>query len=106
MKQELYSLVADSLTEDQYNKEYQPTGDALLDSAYFRWPDQDGLYYKGARIVLDNGLGGRIAGMTVEKEEHGIELYPPNSGYNQTAAYLYYAGNAPSPVTLKFTLTP
>lgn len=106
MKQELYSLVAESIPESQYNEEYQPTGDALLDSAYFRWPDQDGLYYKGARIVLDNGLGGRIAGATVQEDKEGIELASFDSNGARKQAYLYYAGNAPSPVTLKFTLIP
>jgi len=80
-----------------------------MQSMYIRWPDEDGAdhydYYYGAKIVKD-GAGGRIAGATVEKEHKGIELFPPDSDHDQTAAYLYYAGNAPSPVTLKFTLTP
>ena len=63
-------------------------------------------YYKGGVIARDEGVDGYIgaiiagASMDSQDESSGVEI-PQNS-----LAYLYYAGNAPSPVKLTFTLTP
>lgn len=62
------------------------------------------VYYRGARIYnTTTELGGRIGGaelLSSSEEASGIELpyaWPAN---------LYYAGTAPSPVKLKFTMKP
>lgn len=63
-------------------------------------------YYKGATIAYQDGsvwLGGKIGGAELlgsSAPVKGITL-----PYNEHAN-LYYAGTAPAPVTLRFTLTP
>ena len=62
------------------------------------------IYYRGARIYnTDTELGGRIGGAELlgsSAPVEGIEL-----PYQQSAN-LYYAGTAPSPVKLRFTMKP
>lgn len=50
---------------------------------------------------------GKIAGAIVDAEGNGIEiLYHKDSGERYSAGYFYYAGNAPAPTKISFTLTP
>ena len=80
---------------------------------YFpRTPDEENLdeynkYYKGAVIAtIENGSyvsGGRIGGAeltTMDENTSGVTLM------NSEKANLYYAGTAPSPLKIKFQLTP
>lgn len=67
-------------------------------------PTKQLYYYKGALIAEDDGsVGARVGGAQTSgtsEQANGISLLPGEP------AYLYYAGNAPSPVKLSFTLKP
>jgi hypothetical protein len=54
-------------------------------------------------IIYDpsNSTGAVIAGPIVDASNRGIENLPSN-----TEAYFFYAGTAPSPTVISFTLTP
>lgn len=91
-------------------------GDQHQASAFIAWTENNiTRYYQGGAIAQkydgniddeqnDNWLGAIIAGAAMNDNtnpQSGIEL-PANGD----PAYLYYAGNAPSPVKLTFTMVP
>lgn len=73
-------------------------------------------YYKGAVIAtLDNDgetyiSGGRVGGTPASSMDDGISTIGTNNEgvtlYNSDTANLYYSGTAPSPLKIKFQLTP
>jgi hypothetical protein len=112
---QLISKIIKIINEDEYNTHSGDVG-------YFNNGTNYGLigadeepapFYKGAVIATVDGennyiSGARIAGAIMSDDDNGIESLPPFSGArpNETTINFYYAGTAPSPVTLKFTLYP
>ena len=86
-----------------YSREQNPKAEERAEHPY--------IYYKNAHIAKNiNGgegddaiyAGARIGGasLTDASEGHGVDMR------HDDTAHLYYAGTAPSPVKLRFTLTP
>ena len=119
---ETYSLIAEGITEAIYTENinderlseetkaaYFDNGDTEYDTGKEYFPDNK--YYRGSVIATVEGTGenetyvsgGKVGGATYtgsSTEAVGITL--PNT----ESANLYYAGTAPSPVKLSFTLMP
>lgn len=117
VKYELWSRIVKEITQEEYNTEVNnEAATEQIKSAY--WPvsnteeentsDETQKYYVGALIAFkkDGGnawLGGKIGGAELlgsSAPVQGIAL--PIS----EKANLYYAGTAPAPVKLRFTLQP
>lgn len=122
VKYEVWSRIPVEITEEQYNEAI--SSEAItpqLRSAYFTTVEPRTItdestgttstqnvtcYYRGAVIAyMDNGnqVGGKIGGAQLSDADtpaEGISLP------YQTPANLYYAGTAPSPVKLRFSLSP
>lgn len=99
-----YSKIVKKISKEIYDENINNAMlTELQKSAYIQEGD---IYYVGARICADdNSPGGRIAGMhddfsQTDQPIDGVTLEPSSE------AYLYYAGNAPSPVKITFSLSP
>lgn len=71
--------------------------------------DEDFEEGEGAKIDSGDGTVGIIAGAIVDASDNGIAiLYGLNNSnnYQPQIGYFFYAGTAPSPTTISFTLTP
>ena len=120
---ETYSLIAQEIDEGTYNatqtdenltdatkSNYFNNGDTQIDGIYYFPTITEPYYtkyYRGAVIAtMENNqyvTGGKVGGADfneISDQTHEVAL-PVNESAN-----LYYAGTAPSPVTLKFTLIP
>lgn len=117
----LWSLIVDEIEQEEYDDAIERLNNGMLDAEFGyayqqeQQRDLDGnttnVYYKGAMIATvvpnssgeDEYVGGaRISGTTLSGStvKNGIDM--PFG----TTSNLYYAGNAPSPVILRFSLTP
>lgn len=106
---EMWSQIVARSDVETYT-EAQQSSSAQVRSAYFRQTltDSEGQhdYWQGARICQQSGIdyiGGKIGGAQLSGTSS------PTNGINLSSsgtAYLYYAGTAPSPVTLRFDIAP
>ena len=123
---ETYSLIAEAIDENTYDSiqedqnltnltkdNYFDNGDTMVNGAYYFPSDETEYekYYRGAVIAHTEGSGkdekyisgGKVGGADfneISEKANGVSLH-----VNDTAN-LYYAGTAPSPVVLGFTLMP
>lgn len=126
---EYYSKIADTIEKSEYDTAQEEiTGDERLRRAYLAVPEpvineETGeqeidpetnmpvtqlVYYKGAYIADEetwHQYGALVAGAQTGPSKSGTQGIPLPPGDNNPA-YLYYAGTAPSPVKMRFTLKP
>lgn len=115
VRYETWSQIAQEITQEAYEQELsEPTLTEQQRSAYITEPREpeegdEVIYYKGAVIAYeypensDEWYGGKVGG--AELSGSGT----PTSGIDlpmSEKANLYYAGTAPAPVKLRFTLQP
>lgn len=107
VKYELWSQIVQKITQEEYEQALSdPSLTKQNRSAYCNY---EGVYYKGAVIAWNDSedsnewYGGKIGGAEL------LGSSAPVEGINLPAsetAQLYYAGTAPAPVKLRFTLQP
>ena len=126
---EPYSRVVKEISEEDYQKaQDEITGDERLKRAYLiasepvineetgeqeidsetNQPVTKTVYYMGAYVADEETwrqYGALVAGAQTGPSESGTQGIPLPPGDNNPA-YLYYAGTAPSPVKMRFTLKP
>ena len=120
VKYEAWSCIPGQISEERYNAVVNDSvTSAQLRSAYYTTQEYETVvdpdtgtasqqrvtkYWRGARIFNSStNVGGKIGGAELLGSSAPVEgIFLP---YNNTAN-LYYAGTAPAPVTLRFTLTP
>lgn len=126
---ELYSRVATKISDKEYaDAQREITGDERLRRAYLvvsepvinketgeqeinpetNEPVTESVYYMGAYIADEETwqqYGSLVAGAQAGPSKSGTQGIPLLPGDNNPT-YLYYAGTAPSPVKMRFTLKP
>ena len=126
---EYYSKIADIIEKSEYDTAQEEiTGDERLRRAYLavsepvineetgeqeidpetNEPVTKLIYYKGAYVADEETwqqYGALVAGAQTGPSKSGTQGIPLPPGDNNPA-YLYYAGTAPSPVKMRFTLKP
>lgn len=126
---EYYSKIADIIEKSDYDTAQEEiTGDERLRRAYLavsepvideetgeqkidpetNMPVTQLVYYKGAYVADEETwqqYGALVAGAQTGPSKSGAQGIPLLPGDNNPA-YLYYAGTAPSPVKMRFTLKP
>ena len=126
---EPYSRVATKISENDYQEAQKKiTGDERLRRAYLVVPEPvinketgeqeidpetnepvtQPVYYMGAYVADEETwqqYGALVAGAQAGPSKSGAQGIPLPPGDNNPA-YLYYAGTAPSPVKMRFTLKP
>lgn len=126
---EYYSKIADIIEKSEYDTAQEEiTGDERLRRAYLavsepvineetgeqeidpetNIPVTQLVYYKGAYVADEETwqqYGALVAGAQTGPSKSGAQGIPLPPGDNNPA-YLYYAGTAPSPVKMHFTLKP
>lgn len=115
VKYEPWSLIAYEYNEDdpELDKsewEAQSGDDVPPSNEKYSYSIDNNKYYKGAHIAVQQNkklYGGQIGGATfVNPEEAADSVELPPASSNKSEPVLYYAGTAPSPIKLRFTLTP
>ena len=105
-------VVYELYSQTQSNPISAETYNAAISAGKDGYYTYGGKYYTGARIQENTAVNqGRTAGANMATEgttTAGITLAPDHVylGHERGSAYLYYAGTAPAPVKLKFSLRP
>lgn len=101
VEHKIYSRIVHMISESEYNSMSEELGYYNNGLTY-----NINQFYAGA-VIFDStrDIGGRIAG-TLMSEADGVENLDPIELASQNYINFYYAGTAPSPVILKFSLTP
>ena len=99
------SRIVAAINEAEYN-EHQGEEGYYYSAIGYTQNDEQIHYFRGAVIFNPNtNKGGRIAGASMG-ENNGISFIPPYGTSPDSTTYFYYAGTAPSPTKLTFTLVP